>query len=173
MTIRPATLKDLEPVSDIYQQICKLEAAGMIRTGWQQNIYPTAETARAAFDADELFVYEENGVILASAILNRRQPEAYAQGIWRYPADDAQVMVLHTLAVSPALFHQGIGKAFVQFFERYAKENGSAVLRIDTNVINQTARALYAALGYREAGEVPCLFNGIPGVTLVLLEKKM
>ena len=172
MKIRPAKEKDLASVSRIYQYICRQEGIGAIHTGWQESVYPTAETARAAFDADELFVCEENGEILASAILNQRQPEAYAQGDWRYPADAEEVMVLHTLAVDPAFSHQGIGKTFVRFFEQYAKDNGSTVLRLDTNVINQTARSLYASLGYREAGKIPCLFNGIPSVTLILLEKK-
>ncbi|MBQ0018882.1 MAG: hypothetical protein KBS63_06770 [Clostridiales bacterium] len=46
------------------------------------------------------------------------------------------------------------------------------VLRIDTNARNRTARKMYASLGFREADIVPTVFNGIPGVDLVLLEKK-
>ena len=44
-------------------------------------------------------------------------------------------------------------------------------LRMDTNAKNQAARKLYARLGYWEADIVPCVFNGIPGVQLVCLEK--
>lgn len=47
------------------------------------------------------------------------------------------------------------------------------MLRIDTNAINSAARRLYAKLGYREADIVLCVFNGIPNVNLVLLEKKL
>ena len=35
------------------------------------------------------------------------------------------------------------------------------------------ARAMYKRLGYREADIVPCEFNRIPGVQLVLLEKRL
>ena len=35
---------------------------------------------------------------------------------------------------------------------------------MDTNEKNAAARRLYARLGYREAGIVPCVFNGIKGV---------
>ena len=59
------------------------------------------------------------------------------------------------------------------FYEDYARENGCKVLRMDTNARNLRARAMYAKLGYREAGTVPCAFNGIPDVQLVLLEKKL
>ena len=57
------------------------------------------------------------------------------------------------------------------FYEQEAKRRGCRVLRIDTNELNAPARRLYAALGYREVGAVPCVFNGIPDVNLVCLEK--
>ncbi len=44
---------------------------------------------------------------------------------------------------------------------------------MDTNAKNQAARSLYRKLGYTEIGIVPCNFNGIEGIFLVLLEKKM
>lgn len=54
-----------------------------------------------------------------------------------------------------------------------APTHGCAYLRMDTQAINQGARRLYAGLGYREPGLVPCVFNGIPDVQLVCLEKKL
>jgi len=44
---------------------------------------------------------------------------------------------------------------------------------MDTNSRNLRARAMYKKLGYREIGIVPCVFNGIEGVQLVLLEKRL
>ena len=57
------------------------------------------------------------------------------------------------------------------FFESLAAEKGATELRMDTNARNARARALYARLGYREVGTVPCTFQGLPDVSLVLLEK--
>ena len=53
------------------------------------------------------------------------------------------------------------------------EQAGCTVLRIDTNERNIAARHLYASLGYREADIVPCDFNRIPKIHLVLLEKKL
>ena len=92
---------------------------------------------------------------------------------WAYAAEDGDVFVLHTLTVDPDLSGRGIGRAFVQFYEDTARALGCTVLRMDTNEKNAAARRLYARLGYREADIVPCAFNSIPNVRLVLLEKKL
>ena len=88
-------------------------------------------------------------------------------------AEDRDVFVLHTLTVDPDLSGRGIGCAVVQFYEDTARALGCTVLRMDTNEKNAAARRLYARLGYREADIVPCAFNSIPNVRLVLLEKKL
>ena len=82
-------------------------------------------------------------------------------------------MVMHTLAVSPAAMGTGLGRKFLAFYEDYARQQDCCVLRIDTNERNTYARALYHRCGYREAGIVPCVFNGIGGVNLVCLEKSL
>ena len=98
----------------------------------------------------------------ASGIINQRQVDVYADGNWLSPAEDREVLVLHTLTVDPDLF-----------YEDCARQAGCTVLRIDTNERNIAARHLYASLGYREADIVPCDFNRIPKIHLVLLEKKL
>ena len=75
--------------------------------------------------------------------------------------------------LKPSAGGRGVGKAFVAFYEELAKQWGLCVLRMDNNAKNLRARAMYAALGYREAGIVPCVFNGIPDVMLVHLEKTL
>lgn len=171
--IRKATEKDIAAVAKIYSDIHTLEEAGLTTIGWIRSIYPTEETAAKAVTNNELFVMEDGGQIVASARINQIQDSMYADGSWDYPADDREVMVLHTLTVSPAESGKGYGRQFVAFYESYAKEKGCGYLRMDTNERNVTARAMYKKLGYKEIGIVPCEFNGIAGVNLVLLEKKI
>ena len=82
-------------------------------------------------------------------------------------------MVLHTLAVDPYAAHRGYGKAFVAFYEDYARKAAARFLRMDTNAHNKNAREMYKKLGYKEIGIVPYEFNGLKDVPLVLLEKKL
>ncbi|MBQ7381023.1 MAG: GNAT family N-acetyltransferase [Clostridia bacterium] len=170
---RKATLSDLDAISRIYDAIHDCEEAGAAHTGWKRGIYPVRSTAEAAIAADDLFVLEQDGEIVASARINKIQVAEYQTVTWSHEARDEEVMVLHTLAVAPWVERRGYGTSFVKFYEEYAKENGCPYLRMDTNEKNARARALYKKLGYAEKGIVPCVFNGIEDVNLVCLEKTL
>ena len=172
MDIRKAEKKDLDAIAQIYSDIHTEEESGAVTIGWQRAIYPTRATAEAALGRDDLFVMEDEGSVVGAAVINRVQVDIYEKAAWEFAAAEDEVMVLHTLVISPKAPRRGYGKAFVQFYEDYALQNGCPVLRIDTNERNVRARAMYASLGYREADCLPCVFNGLEGVHLVMLEKK-
>ena len=171
--IRKATAADIPAVAAIYDALLDREEQGLLTTGWTRGVYPTEQTARDALDAGTLYVLEDEGRVTAAAKIDQHQMEQYAQCAWRNDAPPEQVLVLHTLVVDPAVKGRGCGTAFVRFYEELARTTGRPYLRIDTNARNTPARALYARLGYTEAGIVAGTFNGIPGVELVCLEKKV
>lgn len=173
MTIRKASTQDIPAVAAVYGEIHTAEENGAACVGWARGVYPTQATARAALERGDLFVMEDGGAIVGTAIINQIQVDVYAYGQWQYPAEDDEIMVLHTLVISPSAGGRGYGRAFVAFYEEYARENGCRYLRMDTNARNERARAMYVRLGYREIGIVPTTFNGIAGVQLVLLEKAL
>ena len=100
--IRKAEAGDAAAVAAIYARTIEADLAGEKQVGWVPGVYPTIEDARAALARDDLFVLERDGRVVASAIINQRQVDAYAGAAWQYPADPQQVMVLHTLCVDPA-----------------------------------------------------------------------
>ena len=114
---------------------------------------------------------EENNQIYGSALINQIQVDVYEDAPWEHVVSPDQVCVLHTLMISPKRFGRGLGPQFVRFYEEYALEHEWPELRLDTNARNERARAMYQKLGYREIAIVPTVFNGIPDVNLVLLEK--
>ncbi len=169
--IRKATCADLNAVEALYSEIHDAEAHRIITTGWLRDVYPVRSTAEAAIGRDDLFVMEEAGRVIGTAVINKLQVDVYDDADWQFEASPDKVCVLHTLVISPALSGRGYGTEFIRFYEDYARLNGCTELRMDTNARNLGARRLYAKLGYREIGIVPTVFNGIPGVQLVLLEK--
>ncbi len=170
---RKANVQDISKIAKIYDRSIDAEEAGLTTTGWLRDVYPTEDVARASVERGDMYVYEEDGIVLASGTINQIQVDVYYDCDWEYKAPDGEVCVLHTLAVDPDARGKGLGASFVRFYEQLAKDRGCTVLRIDTNAINTRARALYAKLGYRERDIVPTVFNGIPGVDLVLMEKKL
>ena len=170
--IRKAVLADIPQVAAIYDRILTQEERGETSIGWVRGVYPTEQTARDALSHGSLYVLETESGIAAAAKIDQEQVPQYADAPWRYPdAPPEQVLVLHTLVVDPRQAGQGHATAFVAFYEDCARTRNCPYLRMDTNERNQTARRLYAHLGYWEAGVVAGAFNGIPGVALVCLEK--
>ena len=174
MKIRKATLADIPQITAIYDRILTEEECGRATIGWVRGIYPTEQTALDALNAGTLFVLERKGAVAAAAKIDQNQVPEYDSAPWAAPeAPPSQVMVLHTLVVDPQQAGKGCGTEFVRFYEEYALDRGCPFLRMDTNARNTAARRLYARLGYREVGTVPCVFNGIPDVQLVCLEKTL
>lgn len=170
MNIRRATLFDLPGVAAVYDEIHDAEEAGSITTGWIRGVYPVRATAEAALQRGDLFVMEEKNRILGAALINQAEVDVYSDAPWKY---DGEVCVLHTLVISPKKQGRGLGRAFVEFYEEYAFDHEWYELRLDTNARNTLARDMYARMGYKEIAIVPTVFNGIPDVELVLLEKNL
>ena len=171
MEIRKATKKDLNSIEEIYNRIHDLEESGSVTIGWIRGVYPVRRTAEDSLARGDLFVMEDDNTIVATAIINQIQVPDYAKARWKHEAEDDEVMVLHTLIVDAAFRSKGYGKAFVNFYEDYAMKHNCDELRMDTNAKNKNARAMYRKLGYEEIDIVPCVFNGIPDVMLVCMEK--
>jgi ribosomal protein S18 acetylase RimI-like enzyme len=178
--IRKATAEDIPAIAAIYDEIHDREEAGEVTTGWLRGVYPVQKTAEDAVARGDMYVQVAGGddsnaagQVVGTAILNQLQVDVYADGEWQYPADDSEVMVIHTLIISRKTDRKGLGSDFLAYYEAFALEHGCKYLRLDTNARNAAARAFYKRHGYKEIGIVPTVFNGIPGVDLVLIEKKL
>ncbi len=171
LVFRKAIENDIDAITSIYEEVHEEIENGKIWIGWIKGVYPTRDTVIAAIERDDLFVLEENNHLIGVGIINQQQVDVYRETDWKYVAPDENVMVLHTLAISPKVGRKGYGIKFVYYYEKYAKDQGCDYLRMDTNERNVNARALYKKLGYNEVAMIPCTFNGIEGFHLVMLEK--
>lgn len=98
---RKASAHDLDAVVSIYDKIHAREDAGLTTIGWITGVYPIRQDAQEALARGDLYVYEQDGRVVASGIINQRQVDVYADGNWLFSAPDDKVMVLHTLTVDP------------------------------------------------------------------------
>lgn len=110
-------------------------------------------------DIEEKCLYkaiDEEGQIVAIASMNIEQSEEYKSVTW---GSLEPAFVLHRLIIHPRHQKQGIGKAFVDFYENKALELGFSYLRLDAYSLNAGANKLYLGNGYLKRGEV--YFRGL------------
>ena len=101
-TIRKGEPRDIAAIAVIYDRILDREERGGASTGWIRGVYPTADTARAALEAGELFVMEREGRGVVAGRINHEQCPQYAAVSWtEAETPDEQVLVLHTLVSDP------------------------------------------------------------------------
>ena len=77
----------------------------------------------------------------------RSHGELIGFGILQYLDDEAHLCLL---AVVPARRREGIGTAQMTWLERTALDAGIGVIRLEARARNESARAFYRRLGYRE-----------------------
>ncbi len=170
-TIRQASGNDIEAVAAIYEEQLSFEEAYGVQTHWKRGVYPTKEVAVKAVREGTLYTAEAGGTVCGAMILNSVQAPEYAAAEWKFAALPQQVLVIHTLCIAPSSAHEGLGQAMVTFAEKYAAERGCTAVRLDTWAGNKRARRLYTSLGYRLAGSLPAMLNGLIPLELVFFEK--
>lgn len=171
MNIRKGEVKDIQAVAGIYNAIHDEIEQGRYRMKWFRELYPTRGWAEEHIAAGDLYVMEDEGKIVASAVINHTPLPEYFIGKWHQPDNYDTTLVLHTLVVDPREMRRGYATTFMNFFEHLAIESGCQRLRLDTQMIDIPARQLYKKLGYTEADYVLCQFKGITDIDLVLIEK--
>ena len=158
--IRKATQNDIQSVAELYTKMIDYEDTHIKYTSWKKGIYPTADTARLGIKTDSLYVYDENGSILGSVILDNRQPPEYRNVQWSVDGKYKDILVIHTLCVDPEHAGSGIGSAIVDFAKKLAKEKGCLTIRLNTTERNTPAVHLYQKNGFTVAGTQKILLNG-------------
>lgn len=174
LDIRKASSTEIDAIVQIYDLIHRLEEEGQISIGWNREIYPTKKTAEDALEDDSLFVMRIEDKVVAAAIINQLQPSGYNEVDWKFTANEDKVGVLHTLVVHPSCINLGLGKKFVSYFEKYCKELGYEVVRLDTQTKNIKPLKLYPKLGYTLTAIKDVTFQNLPNkVELAMFEKKL
>ena len=172
MTIRQAAIADLDDIEKGYQEHFAHEKKYGAYTVFQEGVYPTREIAKTAIQNGTLYVYEENGAVLGSMIINRQQPDEYKKIEWISKASDEKVQVIHLLMVRPSAVGKGIGSSLVHYAVDIAKQCSCVAVRLDTGKQNIPAVSLYKKLGFQLVTVLPMKVGGaIPHNEHLFFEK--
>ncbi|MCQ4637579.1 GNAT family N-acetyltransferase [Anaerovorax odorimutans] len=159
--IRKATANDLTVVAKMYDDVVLYEKEHTKYTIWQTGVYPTIETAKTAYEAESLYVYEEEGEICASVYLDNHQPQEYDSVDWPSKAKENEYLVVVLLCVDPLKAGRGIGQAMMNFIFEEGKRRNLKAVRLDTAGHNLPAIALYQKLGFDIVARAPIALGGL------------
>ena len=172
--IRLATVLDLDGIEEEYGQHFLYERQNGAYTVFKEGVYPTRKDAEIALQNQALYVYELNGVIVGSLILDKEQPDEYSEIDWPSKATPEQVNVIHLLMVNPFLARKGIGSALVTHAIEIAKNCLCSAIRLDTGEQNMPAVSLYKKMGFQVVAFSKMKVGGaISHATHLFLEKSL
>lgn len=154
MQIRKGTQKDIDELSALYDDLTDHLQSHTNYPGWRKGYYPAREDAERGIEEESLFVVIEDGKIVGTVILNHQPEKAYELVDWKNQFADSEIFVVHTLAVHPQFFGNGIGKKIMEFALSYAKQMSMKAIRLDVYDKNIPAIHLYESFGFQYMGSV-------------------
>ncbi|MEG0325900.1 MAG: GNAT family N-acetyltransferase [Cellulosilyticaceae bacterium] len=147
--IRLATLSDMLRIL----QIKDLAISHMYHNQifqWNES-YPSEEILKQDIGSNELYVIEDQRLVVGFACINTNQSPEYQSLIW---TTAPKAYVVHRLAIDPTRTGKGYATQLMNFAETHAKSQNTLAMRIDTFSQNTFAQQLFQKLGYTYIGEV-------------------
>jgi N-acetylglutamate synthase-like GNAT family acetyltransferase len=166
MIIRLATLHDIPQILTLIADVIPvMKTAGNFQ--WD-NDYPNKQVFTQDIKLNQLWVAEIAGTIAGVAAITTDQDAEYAQA----GLDITETaIVTHRLAVNINYQGRGVAAALLKQAEHEAIRRAVNILRIDTNIANQTTQKLFPKLGYVFAGEISLTIR--PGLKFLCYEKRL
>jgi GNAT superfamily N-acetyltransferase len=171
--IRIATVEDILEIENIYNDILNYEEQTVSYTNWQKGLYPTVDYAKSAINNNTMFVGENENGIYGCVVLNSIQPKEYENISWVTKAKPSEIKVIHTLCIRPSESGKGKARIIMEFSEKYAKDQGYKVIRLDTYEGNIPAGTLYPKIGYIYVGTTKFHFQNVIWENLKCFEKPL
>ncbi|MFD0896623.1 GNAT family N-acetyltransferase [Loigolactobacillus binensis] len=166
--IKLAQTHDLKPIMAFYEQVITTLAKTAFPSGWKKGIYPDELYVANAIAHQESFLDWRDDTIVSAMVLNSAANPGYTQAAWQVQAAPAAILLIHTLAVAPALQGQGIAQQMVKFAIDYGRSHHKLALHLDALATNLPAQKVYLACGFTYITTLK-LFYPDTGVTSFLL----
>ena len=170
MEIRRAAVNQFSAVRAFYDAVIDGISSSGDSVGWKKDSYPTSDFLMDSIRKGELFIAEEKGTIIGAMVLNHKAGDEYKKVQWTVQAEDAEVTVIHALAVLPSYQGKGYAKQMVQSVIDCSRGDGQKAIRIDVLQRNRSAKALYTGIGFRYLETLPMFYEDVGWTDFELYE---
>lgn len=138
--------------------------------GWKKGVYPSNEFLMESLTAGELFAMKIDENIVAAMILNHDCNEGYKEAQWNVNADADEIMVIHSLGVSPEYHGHGFAKKMVEEAINIATQKQQKAIRLDVLNGNLPALKLYEKIGFQYCKTVQMFYEDTGWTDYLLYE---
>lgn len=168
MEMKAADFKELEGVMNFYNDLIDSMRDAEYKPAWEKGIYPAEQFIKDSIKQRELFIGMQDNRVVSAMILNSNYAEGYDKVDWKIKAEKNEIIIIHTLGVSPLCQGQGIAKKMLDFAVEFGREKRMKTIRLDVLSSNLPAQKLYPAVGFSYIDTVK-LFYEDTGLTEFLL----
>lgn len=148
--IRKANLNDLREIKKL-TEACATVLQEQNIFQWNEH-YPSLEKLQNDIEKQELYVFEEENMIIAIIVLTPNMDEVYRNINWL--SKTANNLYVHRLATHPAYWGKGYARKMMDFAEEFARNKNFISIRLDTFSKNTRNQKFYEARGYTKLGDV-------------------
>lgn len=151
LMFRKAGTSDIPEISEILKKaVERMLAEG--KRQWDEN-YPNETHVREDIGKGIGYVIENKGKVVGyGAVVFTGEPAyEHIDGKW---LSSERYVVVHRLAVCQSVKGEGLGRAFMDAVEDFARSLGIHSFKIDTNFDNTAMLGLLARLGFAYCGEI-------------------
>lgn len=163
---RAAGMADLPVILEILSQGREFLRRQGVNQWQDADGYPNPDTVKADIARGECFLWEENGIVLATAVCSLREEEAYRriQGAWK---TQGPYGVIHRAASAANARRTGVMSRLMGVLIGFVWEKGLCSVRIDTHEDNLPMRSFLQRMGFLACGVIR-LSTGAPRVAYEL-----
>lgn len=154
MIIRLGEEKDIDEIEKLYNELNDYLEKNINYPVWKKGVYPIREDAIKGIKENSLYVVIIDDKIVGSVILSHEPEKAYLNAKWKRDLSYENIIVLYTFVGHPKYFGRGIGKALIEFAEKYGVETNVNSLRLDVYEKNTPAIHLYEKCGFNYIDKV-------------------
>ena len=159
MKILKAKTNQFQDVREFYFAVIDGIGDSGDSVGWKKDIYPAPGFLKGSIEDGDLYIAEEDGMIVGAMVLNHQSNEEYGKFDWPTKADEEEVTVIHALGILPSMRGKGYAKQMVRFAIDLARNDHQKVIRLDVLKGNIGAKKLYSGLGFRYLHTLPMFYE--------------
>ena len=135
----------------VITRACALDMSARGIEQWNEH-YPSREAFERDLQNEELFILEEESLIVGSITLSFTKDDEYIPIEWL--TAEAKHLYVHRLCIHPDQQGKGMARRLMDFAEQYGREQGCTSVRLDTFSQNSRNIRFYTSRGYQQRADV-------------------